>query len=176
MSSRTVVQSVTIHFRISTNRGGLQPPEKMRLWSKEHRIILCFSRSLPSPSSFSSFSLTSTYPHTLLRYFSTGNDPSLNSLQFVPILSHGTHMALTRFCFQLQLCFSFIFSSRPPDKSSIWKLLYFLLNLPGNDFFSNLWFPNILSGLHLIIGWCLSSLKLFLDPLPHNLSNPLVQL
>lgn len=138
----------------------------MRLWSKGHRTILCFTQSLPPPYSFSSFSLTPTYPHPLLWDFSAGNDPSLNSPQIVPILSHGTRMAPTRFCFPLQLGVSFTSSSRPSDKSPTWKFLYFLLNLPGNCiFFPNPCFsPNILSGLHLIMGWDLSALKLSLAP------------
>lgn len=151
------------------------PQKKMRLWSKEHKTRLCFSQSLPPPSSFSSFSLTPIYPHTLLWDFSAGNDPSLNSPQIVPILSQGTRMAPTRFYFPVQLGFSLISSSRPSDKSNTWKLLYFLLTLPGNGiFFPNLCFsPNILSDLHLTIGRSLSSLKL---SLALDLNEALVQL
>ena len=133
----------------------------MRIRSKEHRTVLCLSESLPPPSSFLPFSPLSMYPCTLLPDSSAGSDPFPDSPQIVPFLSHGTLMALTRFCFLLQLCFSLISTTRPSDKRLTWKLLYFLFSLPGNviSFSTPCSSRSILSGLYLFIGQSLSSLE-----------------
>lgn len=70
-------------------------------------------------SYFPSFSLPSTYLHSLLPDCSAGSDPSSNSPQIVPFLSHGSLMSLTRFCFLSQLCFNFISSTRLSQKSHL---------------------------------------------------------
>lgn len=132
---------------------------KMRIWSKEHRTaVLCFSQSLP-PSSF----LPSFSPPSQTR------TPSSLIAQLEVVLlqtpfklpSQGTLTALTRFGFLLQLCFIFISFTRPSDKSPTWKLLDFLISLPGNvnSFPKPCSSPSILSSLHVFIGQGLSSPK-----------------